>query len=508
MDKSDKFFVDSFVLGLACGFRKCLDVLSDYKAECNKDSSTEVPGGLRNLLKMSAEILNHFGNKVEDEANIQSSLFRSIFEAIAASSEKSLTAAVIDQQMSAVFEELAQAFTQLIRYCSEVKVRHLESCERSKPREKTSTVTDLSEELCQVLQEMEGILTQIVDAVKSNENSMNSSPLSRTSGQPSEKTDLTTGNSCSVTGEETFKKMFEDDSEDRTGSAVVVLADNNDDIIEGNDSVEEQNNQQEVEDKGDGEIGRDCDDTRSHVDQEEVESKTVVPLSEGGNFEQHACIEGTEEEDTEDEVTAAMDHDACSLTEDDEVTPEVSEEKELLELSTIRMFREHMDRDCVSIEIFKSPRSQPTKHPRYTCRLLEIEAAGSGRSKRTAKRNALCKMIHLLVRMNKEGCLPKEITPFTNEELWVMENVCLGGDDYLSQLRRMCDLENAPPPLFDVQISKDSLGDKTFTVKCTALGKSAVGESTLIDAISKAVATLILESIRGSVQRNGVLHGR
>ena len=314
-------------------------------------------------------------------------------------------------------------------------------------------------------------MTQIVDGVQADKITVHSSQHSSLSSHPSEETYLTTVSSHSTTEEENLMKTYEEDAKDVTGATGMVSANSNDDTTERNDDLEEHNNEEEIEGKDGEERCSTCGESRIQVDQEAVERNIVESSLKEETPEQNTC---TEEEDTEDEVTTAKENDTRVSTEAEEVAPEVSKEKELLELSAIRVFREHIDRDGLNTEIFQTPGDQPSKHPSYTCRLLEMEAAAHGRSKKAAKRNALCKMIHLVVKKHEEGCLPKEIRPFTNEELWALEDVCLGGDDYLSQLRRLCDSEKAPPPAFDVQMSRSSGGDKAFTVTCSALGRTAV----------------------------------
>ena len=175
-----------------------------------------------------------------------------------------------------------------------------------------------------------------------------------------------------------------------------------------------------------------------------------------------------------------MEYDSFFPTEDEDaltLAEGASEEDapEVLGLSAVRMFRKHMEMDNVEVEMFPTPRAQPRRHFFYTCRVLGLEAEACGRSKRAAKRNAISKIIRIIIRKQKDGSLPPEITPFTTEELSSLADACRGGADYLSRLRQLCRALHAPPPTYDVQSYVENGGDKVFTVQCSALGRTAVG---------------------------------
>ncbi|XP_049857742.1 uncharacterized protein LOC126341588 [Schistocerca gregaria] len=195
----------------------------------------------------------------------------------------------------------------------------------------------------------------------------------------------------------------------------------------------------------------------------------------------------TEDDDAADECgqkddlePSDMEYDSFFPTEDEDVLPvaeSTSDEDapEVLGLSAVRMFRKHMELDNVEVEMFPTPRAQPRRHFFYTCRVLGLEAEACGRSKRAAKRNAVSKIIRLIIKKQKDGSLPPEVTPFTAEELASLAEACRGGADYLSRLRQLCRALHAPPPTYDVQSSLEAGGNKVFTVQCSALGRTAVG---------------------------------
>ncbi|XP_065212946.1 uncharacterized protein LOC135840375 [Planococcus citri] len=145
--------------------------------------------------------------------------------------------------------------------------------------------------------------------------------------------------------------------------------------------------------------------------------------------------------------------------------------------SMVDILSDHFESSSVNIT-YKHVKVSGTGHlvdHTYSCEIANLYTEGKSRKKTKAKEEAATEMIKQIIRRQKQNNLPNQITPFNEQQMYELSVKLSEKEDFIEKLEEKCLHMHEPPPLYTIISETGKNNEAYYTLKCEALGYTALG---------------------------------